>query len=188
MIHIQNVKFTCLLLSGISVLGLGCVSVNTLFHRQEPEQYRKKLAQLTYPLELTASNMAPLENGYYQELAASDSASLVTVQLGKWIARGDLNHDQLDDFANILVATSGGSGTFYYLSAVLQGPDGNEWPIDTLYLGDRIRIDDISIKDQKIIVNYFDRRPGQPMAAEPTHRQRLIFILQNGELQPAISQ
>ncbi len=100
----------------------------------------------------------------------SDTASSVDAAVTRYFgngASGDLNGDGRDDQAFLLTQEAGGSGTFFYIAAVLDSKKGLK-SLETVFLGDRIAPQSTEIKDGLIIVNYADRNPGEPMSARPS--------------------
>jgi len=139
------------------------------------------LKNLEYKVEYTQNGFAKLENGQYQEEAAPGSATKIIVKLTEYIVLGDLNSDKKEDAAVILVSDPGGSGTFYDLSVVIN-KEGTLKNIDTIFLGDRIKIKTISIDLGIITVNYLDREQDQAMADEPTIDTTQKFKVENDRL------
>jgi len=80
---------------------------------------------------------------------------------------GDLNGDGMTDVAFILVQNSGGSGTFYYVVASVRTLDGYRGT-NAIFLGDRIAPQTTEIRDGVLIVNYADRKQGEPMTVRPS--------------------
>ena len=99
--------------------------------------------------------------------AAPGSATQVTTLVFSEPASGDLNNDGKPDAALILVQNPGGSGTFYYAAAAINTP-GGAVGTNAILLGDRIAPENISIANGKIVANYADRNPGEPMTAAPS--------------------
>jgi len=120
------------------------------------------LANAEYPLAGVPGDKVLLTDGKFE-----DTANNISVELRGPQATGDLNGDGATDAAVTLVASTGGSGVFSVLSAVLN-VDGQAKPVDSAFLGDRIRVQRISINDGVITVRYLDRRFDQPMSARPT--------------------
>jgi hypothetical protein len=81
----------------------------------------------------------------------------------------------------VVVADPGGSGSFYYLAALLE-QDGKPVHAASALLGDRIKIMAVSIADRQIRVTYLDRKPGEPFTTEPSLEVTRIFQLQEGQL------
>ena len=75
----------------------------------------------------------------------------------------DLDGDGAGDAAVILVVQSGGSGTFYYLCAVVN-EEGAPVNVATLLLGDRVQIKDLFIRSGQIEIDMRVQGPGDPMA------------------------
>lgn len=106
-----------------------------------------------------------LKNGSSSMPAAPGSASLVTTSIFGQPASGDLNGDGKADAAVMLVQNTGGSGTFFYIAAVING--GIEGT-NAILLGDRIAPQNIQIEKGRIVVNYATRKSGEPMTAQPS--------------------
>lgn len=82
-------------------------------------------------------------------------------------ATGDLNGDGVPDAAFLVTTDGGGSGTFYYAVAALN-ISGAYVGTNAILLGDRIAPQTTEIKDGEVIVNYADRKPSDPMTAQPS--------------------
>ena len=77
------------------------------------------LKNATYTSEFVKAGQAQLQDGMYEEKIDPDSASKITLALSEHITLGDVNADTLDDAAVVLVASGGGSGTFYTLAIII---------------------------------------------------------------------
>lgn len=140
-----------------------------------------QLPNLTYPIDVVPAGEVTLQDGVYQEPAAPGSATMITVKLGEQQAYGDLNGDGVDDAVTTLVADPGGSGTFIYMSAVLD-QDGTGDPVSTVLLGDRVKVTSLAIADGKITVEFLTRGESEPMTAEPTVAVTQVYELQDNAL------
>lgn len=110
-----------------------------------------------------------LVNGQYQKEVAPGSASKITTMIWGQPVVGDLNGDGKEDAAVILTHSGGGSGTFYYVAAALKSSEGEQYlGTNAVLLGDRIAPQNISIGEGTITVNYAERKPGEPMTAQPS--------------------
>lgn len=96
-------------------------------------------------------------------------------------ARGDLDADGDEDIAFILIQNGGGSGTFVYVTVALKDGEGYRGT-NGILLGDRVAPQTTEIKDGTVIVNYADRRPDEPMAAQPSVGVTLRARVQEGRL------
>ncbi|MFC1484667.1 hypothetical protein ACFL6Q_06450 [Candidatus Neomarinimicrobiota bacterium] len=172
-----------LALLGLGWLGLviSCAPGRIVFTPQSAQGFLQGLPDATYPMEITRTGQAPLRNGYYEEEVAPGSASRTRISLGDFQTPGDLNGDELPDAAVILIADPGGSGTFYYLSAVINR-DGIPRPMATTLLGDRISIASLDIDNGEITVTLLTRRPDEPMATTPTLEIVRRYALQEQQL------
>ena len=125
-----------------------------------------------------------LVNGVAEVDAAPGSASkVVTRSFGK-SASGDLNADGQADVAFILTQDGGGSGTFYYVVTALKAGTGFKGT-NAVLLGDRISPQSISIQNGLITVQYLDRKPDEPMSAEPTVSASKQLKVVDGQLSEA---
>jgi len=149
--------------------------------RNKNHSLKESLANAEYPIDIINSGKAKLSNGHFEEQAPPGSATKTTVSLLPKSAWGDLNNDRGKDAAVILVVDGGGSGTFYYLSAVLNKKEGMA-PVDSKFLGDRIEINSIEINDGKIIVEFLQRAADEPMSSTPSIETISKFILKNNTL------
>ncbi len=138
------------------------------------------LQQATYLTENTDSGTATLSDGEFRQPVASGSAAEMTIQLGKWTL-GDLDGGGGVDAAAITIEQPGGSGTFHVLHALINQDDGLR-DAGTAFLGDRIRVEGVSIHDRVISVAILDRYDDEPFAAAPTRPVIRIFGLEGGSL------
>ena len=76
---------------------------------------------------------------------------------------------------------TGGSGTFYYAVAALSGVGGVRGTNGVL-LGDRVAPQNVGIVAGTLVVNYADRRPGEPMTEPPSEGKSLVLVVRNGDL------
>lgn len=96
------------------------------------------------------------------------------------LAKGGLDGDPADEAVVALARDAGGSGTFVYL-AVVRDDQGIPDNIATLSLGDRVRVNALSIDDGKLLAGLLEHGPNDPMCC-PTREVQREWMLQNGEL------
>ena len=123
-----------------------------------------------------------LSNGVFEEPAAPGSAAKATTRLTDKRASGDLNSDGKTDAAVVLTFSGGGSGTFYYVAALLGQGGGKSTATNTITLGDRIGVDAVRIDGGKIVVDTLERRPGEPFVTAPSVRLTRMFQVKEGAL------
>jgi hypothetical protein len=99
--------------------------------------------------------------------SAPGSASVEEVRVWGEPVMEDIDGNGREDAVVLLTKQSGGSGTFYYVSAALGGEDGYVG-LNAVYLGDRIAPQNVLVRDEMIIVNYADRLPDQPFSEQPS--------------------
>ena len=83
----------------------------------------------------------------------------------------------------IIAKEPGGSGTFYYV-AVAELDRGAYTGSAGVLLGDRIDPQRVTFADGVVTVDYAERRPGEPMSAQPSITTSKRFVYRNGVLQP----
>ncbi|MEB3160726.1 MAG: hypothetical protein VKL20_04625 [Synechocystis sp.] len=118
-----------------------------------------------------------LNNGQYKE----GSTTITAMQP---IAVGDVNQDGEADAAVILAVNTGGSGTFMYLaSTTIQ--NGQVSNLDTIPLGDRVRVQSLKIKDGRIRLNILTHQADDPQCC-PSQLVSMAYQLndQAGTLKP----
>ena len=125
-----------------------------------------------------------LKDGLSEISVAPGSAAKVRTSVKGDPVYGDVDGDGEDDAAVVLVHDPGGSGTFYYIGVVLNAANGNQ-ENQTVLIGDRIVLELVTIFDGAVIVGYLQRRPDEPMSAEPTIEKTATIRLNHGRLEVA---
>ena len=139
-----------------------------------------RLEQATYLTENTDSGVATLDAGEFRAPAAPGSAAELVIQLGSWAA-GDLDGQGGEDAAAITVERPGGSGAFYFIHALTAGEDGLR-DVGAIFLGDRIRVEEVAIHGGAITVRLLDRAPSAAMSSEPDVAMLRRFAIEGGAL------
>ena len=96
------------------------------------------------------------------------------------IAFGDLDGDGNADAAVAVYTSGGGSGAFIYLVAVLDS-DGAPSQAARAYLGDRVRVESLSISDGQVRAQILAHGPGDGLCC-PSVRTTSTFALREGGL------
>ena len=124
-----------------------------------------------------------LQNGKASVPAAPDSAEKITTQIFGEPSVGDLNGDGVSDYGMILERQSGGTGTFYYVAVALTNASTTEVSgLNTIFFGDRVAPQNVIVANEKILLNYADRNPDEPMSAEPSVGVSKYFQINDGIL------
>ncbi len=136
---------------------------------------QEALANATYLSDYTEDGTVKLVDGEYD-----DRDAMIHTVLTDWIAYGDLNGDGIDDAAVLLATSTGGSGVFVELHAMLNTKEG---PSDAAYalLGDRVTINDLTVTDGVITVDMITQGPDDPMCC-PTLPVVTSYTLSGTEL------
>jgi uncharacterized membrane protein len=143
---------------------------------------KRMLKNAEYLTEFSPGGKVRLADGIHKEKIVPGSAAELIVSLGK-TAIGDLNGDGFEDAAVILVTNAGGSGTFRHLAAVLNR-NGTPEHVATLFLGDRIRVESLSIRSRNIDTEMLIHDTDDPMP-QPTLKLKQKYELRNDTLVPA---
>lgn len=98
----------------------------------------------------------------------TDAGSGITYKVWGTPATGKLNTDSYTDAALIIEQTGSGSGVFYYTAASMQNDKSLYTGTNAVLLGDRIAMQNFSIVNYEVIVNYAERKPGEPMTTQPS--------------------
>lgn len=114
-------------------------------------------------------------------IVAGSAENLETTIPKDFIAIGDLNKDGKNDAGVIIVQSSGGSGLFYYLTSIINeaGVIKNN---NSMFIGDRILIEKLSIANNILEVSYLDRNQEDSMADDPTVKIKKSYKIVSGEL------
>lgn len=157
------------LVVGAMVLG-GFYYLN--FDKKPTDEQNQK-AQSDFKSATFVINGRPvtLVDGVSEEEVPNSSAKIITRYFGNEL-KTDLNNDGREDAVFLLTQTEGGSGTFFYVVASLNTPDGYVGS-DGYLLGDRIAPQTTEVSrnprhKQVIVVNFAERVPNEPMTTAPS--------------------
>jgi hypothetical protein len=121
-----------------------------------------------------------MDGAYEGEPFVEGGASRPTVTFIEPYAFGDLSGDGVDDAVVLLVESSGGSGSFVYMAAVLN-QEGKPENVDTILLGDRAQVQSLTIANGQISVTMVTHGPDDPLCC-PTQEVEQTYELQENKL------
>jgi heat shock protein HslJ len=147
---------------------------------------REELANTSYLNEFAETGIVQLVDGVYREAIAEGSATELVVILTNEAAFGDVDGDQAEDAAVILVSQPGGSGSFYDLAVVRKQGEALT-NMARVLLGDRVQIKSLQIENGEIVVEMLTQDPDDPMCC-PSQFTRQHYVLESGELVLASSE
>ncbi len=130
---------------------------------------------------LVEDESVTLVDGTFEKETAPGSATKIRTFVFGEPTVGDIDGDGDEDAALFLVRDSGGSGTFYY-AAVALNRGGAYMGMNAVLLGDRIAPQTIEIKEGQVIANYAERKPDEPMTAQPSAGQSKYLMVSSDEL------
>lgn len=137
------------------------------------------LKNAEYPSEYPASKKAKLTNGAYEE-AQPRATAKITLKMLDVFATGDLNGDGVPDAAVVITASTGGSGVFFDLYAVLN-ERGTPKPLAPILLGDRVKVNAAAIRANEIALDMIVHGPKEPQCC-PTLTATRTYKLQADQL------
>lgn len=140
----------------------------------------ESLKNAAYPNDWPSGGVAQLADGIYREKYMPDSATEMVIQISYIRAYGDLNGDGTDDVVVVIVANPGGSGTFYYLAAVIN-ENGRPNPVASIFLGDRVFIRSLKIEDGQTVIELDITGPNDSFCC-PTDSKRFTYRLEGDSL------
>lgn len=114
------------------------------------------------------------------EYRTTPGAAPIKLRVAGPNAFGDLNGDGREDAAVVLAQDLGGSGTFMTLAAVLSDQGIPRYQAGTS-LGDRVKVESVSIKDGLILLTLVGHGPNDPMCC-PTQKVTRNFRLEGNKL------
>lgn len=132
-------------------------------------------------VKVVTDNTPRQNKSFHPDLAGTIFSGAENATLLEEKAYGDLNNDIKEDTVVFLAESGGGSGIFIYAAAYVSGPV-NYKATDAVFLGDRVSPQSISVKNGMATITYLDRKPDEPLAAEPTVPASKSFIYKDGEL------
>jgi hypothetical protein len=145
--------------------------------QQAPVLTLNQLRNATFRSLNTITGTVQLTNGVYE-----DPASGIRVSLTDFFAIGDLTGDSVDDAVVILATETAEGGPFFSLVGAVS--DGDELkPAGVVLLGDKVRIDQLSIANRLIPLDYARHRPTDAECC-PSQRLTATYALRRGLLVP----
>ena len=145
--------------------GMGRPS-SALADAPRPGLTAEVLGNTVYLMDLVEEGAVPLVNGRFQDTARR----VQTVMLATY-ATGDLDGDGWLDAAVVLATSTGGSGTFGHLAAVLNR-DGEPANVASLFLGDRLKVEQVAIEGGDILLALIVHGPSDPMCCPSVPAER----------------
>ena len=159
-----------LVLAALAAVALLVFVMRSSLNHEAPQADPSAVENLTVTID---QQRFELKDGVAEVDAASGSAAKNTLRVVGEPVSGDVNGDGKPDTALLLRNDPGGSGTFYY--AVLAVDDGGGYHAsNALALGDRIVPKSVDFTDGRFVYRFLERKPGEPMAAEPTVEKTVV--------------
>lgn len=161
-----------------TIVGMGYWFYQSTGKATESEKTTLDPKNATYVIE---GEEVALSNGRSEKEITPGSASKTVTQYFGNEVEADFNDDGIKDAAFLLTQTGGGSGTFYYVVAAL-GLENSCRGTNAILLGDRIAPQTTEFRNGEIIVNYAERKPGEPMTTSPSVGVSKYLKISDGQL------
>lgn len=172
-------------ISFLAALGAGCQREETP-PPVPPPLTLTQLRNAEYASPWPAAGRARLVEGEYREAAAPGAATDIAVRATEFHALGDIDRDGAIDGVIVLESDPGGSGVFFDLVAVLNRA-GRPLTLAPVPLGDRVQVNDVSIRAGVVRVDLVKQGPDDPQCC-PTVPVTLEYRLQGDRLVAATDQ
>ena len=163
---------------------LACVAIGSASARAHPKPpasglTMEQLKNTTYKAAFFEEDHE-LRDGHWERQVQFSALKVVETLDLMTAAFGDLNGDGIPDAAVVLGASGGGSGGFMELAPVLNR-GGRPVSLDTVGLGDRSRIQSLTISNGKIAVSMLISAESDPSCC-PTHKVQRTYVLKGDKL------
>jgi len=172
--------------NGISVrlatAALLAVALTCCQFRPPKALTREALLNAQYGSEWVTGGVVTLTDGQFSAQAGPGSRLRMNVKLSQWWALGDLDSDGVDEAAAVLVTQTGGAATFVDL-AVMRNKRGTPRFLTGVNLGDRVRVDGLTIKAGVVEVKLVQHGDADDMCC-PTEHVTYRWELIEGALVP----
>ncbi len=126
----------------------------------------------------------PFKNGVYSMNMIPDEPNCAScIERGEItnIAIGELNESGKKEAVAIATISSGGSGVFIYLNYYVEKNGKMEQSGFPYFLGDRIIVNKVSIKNKKILISFIGHGSGEPLCC-PSTKGIFEFVIKSGKL------
>ncbi len=160
------------------ILGFFALNQYIYTEKQGEGGFQKGYKDSSYVVE---GEEITLADGYAEtEQVPGVASKTITRHFGNE-AEGDLDGDDISDIAFLLTQERGGSGVFYYIVAGLKTDTGYQGT-NAVFLGERIAPQTTEIHEGTLIVNFAERKEGEPMTADPSVGVSKYLQVSEGEL------
>jgi heat shock protein HslJ len=168
----QFTRISAVLISGIIIL------FNTVSAGEVSAPAAKVLEEMTIRSTWFPAGTVTLRNGEHRAPASPGSSRGTVVKLTDKRDFGMVNGRE--GGAVVIITDPGASGTFFDLALLIKGPEG--WiNVDTVLLGDRVKIHAVKIRDNEIAVSMTSHGPGDALCC-PTQERTMRFSVRADRL------
>lgn len=168
-LHASIFLWTMLVILTIVSLGTSMISVPPSLARSLPARFTLRsgpfdFGNLTIRLD---HEVLHFTNGFYRSPDGQHTARLTDRRVNQSITRA----------AAILIDNPAGSGIFYYVIGAARA-DGKEQYSAPVFLGDRIKIETVSVSGDTVTIHYLDHPAHSPVGIPPTRPVTVTYTMQ----------
>lgn len=158
-------KKIIIILVGAALLLGGFFAFNSyIYNEKQADKLPKDFKDATYIID---GEKIKLTQGESEITIPDSNSKIVTTYFGNEVFT-DLDGDGREDVVFLLTQETGGTGFFYYVVGALNTEEGYLGS-EALFLGDRIAPQTTEKgKGSIVIINYADRKPGEPFSTQPS--------------------
>jgi hypothetical protein len=141
--------------------------------------YEKQIQNYAYPNDLSPDRILQMDDGYFEKPVMSGFDAKIQASVFDF-AKGDLDNDDEEDAVSIVSVSTTGNEIYYYLYA-FTGKDGNLQYYNHIFIGERIKIKMLKIKNKKIYLAFLDKGTGDS-PDNPTRLKKVILGLKDKKI------
>ena len=159
---------------------IGCLALCDCAGGPSSSLMERDLRYAEYRCEWTYPVSVRLDDGFFWERLTPRSPMELRVAMVRH-AVGELTGDNAYDAAVILAVTPGGQDEPYWYLAAMVNDGGRPDNVATVRMGDRLRVEDLTIRNRLVLVEVLPLSPGTP-APMARQTERRVYRLDGDRL------
>jgi len=173
MMHMKKIIGWVALLIAVGIAGF--FALNTyIYNEKQGSELAQKVQDLSF---FISGETIDFENGVATAKTSLGGDSETTIRYFGNEIEHDVDGDGVKDIVFLVTQETGGSGTFFYAVGALKRDEGY-LGTHAVYIGDRIAPQTIEKGGgRRVVINYADRAPGEPMTAQPSLGKSMVLLL-----------
>lgn len=170
------------------ILALFVFSCTTFSNKAPSDSEKVKQIKNSYWQSDKEEEKRTFKNGHYEfetKINGESCASCIEKASMGEIVLGGLSNSGDKDAVSIIYNETGGSGTYVYLNLYVNKNGQMAQSGYPISLGDRVKVEKITIKNKNIILDMITHGKGEPLCC-PTTKEIRIFKIESGKLKQVI--